>query len=449
MPWEWYWQIFKHARQHKIPVYAIDCPPRNQLTYIKKRDRYAAEKIGTICEKHPESKIVVIHGESHLASNHLPARVDRQLQKKKLEKKKLIIVQNIDEIYWKLAQLGKSDEDVVRIDEERFCVLNLSPIVKYEHYLSLLERWKEVYPDDDDIDLSPTIYNMIDTILHFLRIDKFKSTIATRNSLKEKFIDVFPEIYSFENKRTFVSILRSQDMAEDQIETILHHVQRHGSCYIPKLNCIFIGEFLLNDGGEEASHFIHFAWRGLIYEHALTGGSKSDRFYQHVLEEALGYFGSKIINPKRNHFRDGDIYKFYRKSREEIENELPYDYETFIEITEFIIMHKTFEMNYHEMDEIPSLLYEGIASTGEKYTTLIHELGYFLGEQLYEGFHKGLITIKQLQKLFKTRFDKPMLSLEIYLNLVEDLNKTVVPVIEPASKKKGSAKSKKKKRRKR
>jgi len=347
-PWEWYWQIFKQVKKHRLPIYAIDCPPRNQLRYISKRDRYAADKIVDICNRHPDAKVVVIHGESHLAKNHLPGYVDRYLKKNNSAKSKLIIVQNIDEIYWQLAIQGHSEEDVVQIKDGKFCVINISPIVKYEHYTRLIEQWKQVYPDDEDLDISPTIYHMIDIILQFLKIDKFSSRIPTSNNNNEILIDVFPEVYSYENVRSFISILRSQDLDENYIEATLTHVKRHGSCYIPKLNCIFIGEFHLNDGGEEAAHFVHFAWSSRIYESFKVSGTKSDRFYQHVLEEALGYFGSKIINPKRNHFRDGIFFKYYRKSREIIEKETSYTYEEFMEIVEFIILHKKFELNYQQ-----------------------------------------------------------------------------------------------------
>jgi len=424
MPWEWYSPIFELARKYHLPVYAVDCAPRNQLRYISRRDNYAAEKIFDIVTDHPDSKVIVIHGESHLAKNHLPGKVEKIFSENKIPaRKKLILVQNIDRIYWQLAVNGVPHEDAVKLDDEKYCIVNITPIVKYEHYLQLLDRWKQVYPDDDDIDLSPTVYHMIDTILNFLKIDKFSFEIQDASNESWLLIDIFPEVFSYENFESFVSILRSNKLDESHIEEIILHAQRHGSSYIPKLNCIFIGEFHVNDGGEEAAHFVHFASRGQIYESYTVSGSKSDLFYQHVLEEAIGYFGAKIINPKRNHFRDGIFFKYYRKSKEIIEKETDYIYEDFMEIVEFIIVHKKFELNYQEMEEIPPLLYRGISSTGEKYVTLIHELGYFLGEQLYDGFHKGKISIRKIRSLFGKNFSEPMESLEIYLDLAAKLNR--------------------------
>ena len=83
-----------------------------------------------------------------------------------------MVLQNLEEIYWQLAENGKEQEEVVSLGEDRFCVFNTSPLAKYESYRQTIEKWRED-EDGDYIDLTPTTYRMIDTLLRFLRIDKY------------------------------------------------------------------------------------------------------------------------------------------------------------------------------------------------------------------------------------------------------------------------------------
>jgi len=42
------------------------------------------------------------------------------------------VLQNLEEIYWQLAERGQEQVDVVTLGPDRFCVFNTSPIAKYE-----------------------------------------------------------------------------------------------------------------------------------------------------------------------------------------------------------------------------------------------------------------------------------------------------------------------------
>src|SRR5438552_957002 len=98
--WKGYQTIFTTARDLKIPVYGVDCHPRNDMRSIGRRDLGVARRIGRLMEKNPECTLVVIFGESHLATNHLPGRVRAILDRKAIKLRELLVVQNIDELYW-------------------------------------------------------------------------------------------------------------------------------------------------------------------------------------------------------------------------------------------------------------------------------------------------------------------------------------------------------------
>jgi len=130
--WSAFRQLFDVAREHGVPVLGIDCGPRSGFRYIRRRDAYAAARIADAIERRPGARVVVVIGESHLARNHLPRRVTDQLKKRGLQKRGVIVLQNLEEIYWQLAERGLEQVDVVSLGAGRFCCFSASPIAKYE-----------------------------------------------------------------------------------------------------------------------------------------------------------------------------------------------------------------------------------------------------------------------------------------------------------------------------
>jgi len=420
--WNGFRQIFEAARDYGVKAFGIDCPPRNGLKYIRKRDRYAAQRIADIFQKNPSAKIVVVIGESHLASGHLPDEVRRLLAERNLEKRSVRVLQNVEEIYWRLVERGQEHQDVVLLNRNTWCVFNASPIAKYESYRQTINRWKSESADDDQLDLTPTIYNMIDTILKFLHVDKYRHCMRREGDCIEFLVDYYPEVYSHVDATTLRRVLQSNQFAAQEIADIRRQIARKGSCYIPRINSIFIGQFSLVHGGEEASHFINLALRGEVLGRDGRRRNRPDLFYTSVMEEALGFFGSKLIDPSRNHFFETKLYQYHRKDRGFIEAHTEYTYEQFVAIINFILLHKKFEKSYRSYDEIPAPLLAGVRTRDRRlFSVLTHELGYYLGQQLYDGFHKGLIDRQEILALFRRRFESADGALRTYLDLVERL----------------------------
>lgn len=419
--WEGFAEIFRVARERGIAVFGIDCEPRNGLRYIRRRDRYAAGRIVDLFDRHPGATVVVVIGESHLAPSHLPQQVDRLLQRHGHSKRSAIVLQNIEEIYWQLAGKGLEQTEVVSLGEDRFCVFNSSPLGKYEAYRQTIDRWKGDGVDGEQADLTPTIYRMIDTLLRFLGIDKFKTCVNHETVCIEFLVDVYPEVYSAEDAPVFRRLLLRNGVSRAEIARIVGRIRDHGSFYVPRINSILVGDFNLMHGGEEASHFVNFALRGELLDGALSRRRRHDLFYVSVLEEALGFFGSKLFVPGRNHFFETDLYRFYRKDPETIANNTPYSEEELNAIVHFVLLHKKFEVGYRDYDDIPPELLEGIHSRGKRFRILTHELGYFLGQQLYDGLQKGLLGKEEIVRLYREPFFESGSALGAYLDLTERL----------------------------
>jgi hypothetical protein len=415
--WNSFRRLFEAARENDLPVIGIDCGPRTGFRYIRKRDTYAALRIADVIEGRPDAKIVVLIGESHLAHTHLPRKVMRALRRKGLQKRGVVVLQNLEEIYWRLVEVGLQQADVVNLKEDVYCHFNTSPIAKYEAYRHILEVWKGEAGEDEQIELTSTVHGLIDNIVRFLRVDKYSHCVKRDRSGKELLIDSYPEIYSSVDVDDIRSLLKASRFSGEEVGEILSHMDHRGSCYVPRINAIFIGQLSMVHAGEEAAHFVNLALKGEIYGRAPRAMPQHDLFYTGVMEEALGFFGSKLIDPSRNHFFETEFYQYYRKDREIIEAKTPYRFEEFNAIINFILLHKKFEQSYENYSDVPAELLDGIRAEPGRANILVHELGYFLGQQIYDAYRAGKLDRAKITRLFKTSFYRTGSALRAYLDL--------------------------------
>ncbi|HKQ98402.1 MAG TPA: ChaN family lipoprotein, partial [Candidatus Polarisedimenticolia bacterium] len=405
--WGYDWPSFRRllevARRHGMPVYGADCGPRSGFRSIRRRDRYAADRLTRVLEAHPGSRLVVVFGESHLARGHLPLQLNRRLRQVGLEKRSVIVLQNLEEVAWGLAEEGQAGVEVARLAPDAFCVFSASPIAKYEAYRRLVETWNEEEPDSP-IDLTSTVHGIIDLILKFLRVDKFTCKVRFPDGHREPLVDLFPEVHSGLDPEDLRDVLGSGGLEADGIAEVVDHVGREGSCYVPRLNAVFIGTLNLAHAGEEAGHFVNQVLKGEIQTATPEFLAQHDLFYTGVLEEALAFFASKLVDPSRNHFFESDFYQYYRKDPEVIRAHTRYEPEEFNAIIDFVLLHKKFEQSYERYTEVPAAILEGIRSGPVRANVLVHELGYFLGQQMHDAYRAGILSRAEILDLFRASF---------------------------------------------
>jgi hypothetical protein len=411
--WAGYRRILEVAREHQIPVFGVDCAPRTDLRLIHRRDAAVAAKLVDLLQRYPNHTVVVCFGESHLASNHLPGKVASLLPK--APPPGVTILQNVDSIYWKVTCGGFEDEPVVRVRDSTYCVFNATPYEKYEAYRRQLEIWHAPDQEEERLDLTSTVYSLVNSILHFAGVDKYSYCLTREGTCIEFLTDAYPEVYSFEEYDDFEALLRNNGMIDEAVTRTLNHTLQLGSCYVPRVNAIFIGEFNLIHGAEEAAHFVNFALKGQRYtKYRPVPLRAADEFYLSALEEALGYFGSKLIDPRRNHVVESAVLNRGRGG--------PYlDGFTNSELCcarRFVLAHKKMEKDYQYMKRLPASIAKGLQSEGRMFTLLTHEIGYLAGEQLYRGYLSGALSRREIRQLFKTRFEELGSPAEQYLDLV-------------------------------
>ncbi len=394
--WQPYYELLDAGRQHAVRIYGLDCLPRNELRKIATRDRHAADKLAEIRERHPEAQIVVLFGESHLAPNHLPA----QLQERRPGDRMLTVLQNVDPLYWQAAG-ERQRVAAVHVSSDVACVFTATPLEKYENYRQCLDRWCQERASPPDF--APSIYNLIDALLRFLNIDRY----APQNHTQPRFlVDMLPEVYCREPEELRKLVAR-KGLAEEEIRRMLAQVEERGSCYVAAMNSIFVGGWRMAFGAEDAARFVHHACRAPLGGNGSHQRSPEDRFYARVIQEALAYFGSRILCPDRPPVRESDLYALYAQSREQIEEQTFYSYREYMEMVDFLVLHKDYEANHRQYRSLPPLLLQGFQYHGEMADYATRSLGCILGSELYDAYIAGRVAKRFLRSLFLRKLDPP------------------------------------------
>lgn len=369
--WAPFYELLVAARDHAEALYGLDCMPREDLRKIGTRDRHAAAKIAEIRERHPDAVIFALFGESHLAPGHLPRLVNKQIPGARV----LTILQNVDALYWRAAGEQVARVEAVRVNESVVCVFNTTPLEKYESYRLCLDQWSRC---EDGPDFAPTIYNLIDSLARFLEINRHSS----HNSTQPKFlVDMLPEVYGSSSDSMLRRLLSRRGVEESAMESMLTQVEARGCVYLPEVNAFYVREFRMATAAEDAARFLHQACQGLPRRLSChrsdsdpdrgKAPSKNpiDQFYSRVLEHAIAYFGSRVLDPSRAPILD-DAQCLSRAACEKI-------------------------------------AVAALRADEKKMEQTAQELGYRVGSRIYDAYLSGKVVPSALRRLFLAHLGEP------------------------------------------
>jgi len=413
--WDPFYGLLQSARANAHATYGLDCLPREDLRKIGARDRHAAAKVSEIRQKHPEARIVIVFGESHFAPNHLPRLLRSRLPAERI----VTVLQNVDALYWIAAGESCDRVEAVQVDEDVLCVFNSTPLEKYESYRLCLERWSREGMGCPD--LTPTVYNLINGLLRFLGMQLYSS----HNSTQPKFlVDSLPEVQCRTSESMLRRLLARKAVPEEERKQLLKRVDERGAVYVPDVNTMFIREFHMMHAAEEATRFLHHACRGLpLRKRATQAKSGEDAFYTLALEHALAYLGSRVLYPARPAVRESELYELYDHTREDVEHSTNFAFPEFIEMVDFLALHRGYELNPRRYAEIPDPILSGVQYTGEKLEWCTRQLGYMLGTDVYQAYLEGIVTPRFLKNLFLLHIDEPASAGAAYFALARKIRR--------------------------
>jgi hypothetical protein len=395
--WENFKPLFDFSRYHEIPIYGIDAAHEDAT--LLERDEAAAQVVADIIKNNPASRLFVFIGDLHLAPQHLPGKVRKILAECGIKKKDLILYENSDSIYWKLAQRGLDDRvEVVRLPDGSFCRMHTPPIVCQQSYLNWLEHEEG---EIDYADAKTSFLELLTRIAQFLRI-----------RLKSNYDDV--EVFTCGDLSFLKRLKESGKFTKKELNTIKKQILSSESYYIAKTKFVYLANLSLNHAAEEAAHYLKHLCAGLEEPRELV-----DAFYSNILHEALGFFGSKLINHKRKCYHEKDfrdLLTYFKTVK------VPADRQIEEETSNLVLEYKEFERKGNPLQ------YDAIFGLKmDLFLSVTHALGYMLGDRLYYGMMERRITRPHIRRLFYDPWRRRGEPFSVYIDLVRRLRHVKIP----------------------
>jgi hypothetical protein len=231
-----------------------------------------------------------------------------------------------------------------------------------------------------------------------------------------------PEVYSRNSDALLRRLLSRKGFTAEHRRSLLRQVRERGSVYLTPINAVYVRQFRMTSSAEDATRFLHQACRGLpnlsngkaIAQHAAPNAApvarpldKDDAFCTSVVEHALAFFGSRILYPARPAVRDTDLADLFDVTREDLENQTSLPFADALEALDFLTQRRA-----HDCAAAPAP-----AFTGHKYEYVAEQLGYLMGNDLYDAYLEGRLTTAALRKLFLTHIEQPGVAREAYVQL--------------------------------
>ncbi|OGP13867.1 MAG: hypothetical protein A2053_06280 [Deltaproteobacteria bacterium GWA2_50_8] len=396
--WDNFKLLFDFARYHQLPIIGIEAVT-DIMARLRHRDKKSAQVIVRFVKKNPRKKLLILVGDLHIAPTHLPAEVQKCLKKEGLAKRDLIIYQNSESIYWKLAEKNLEQKvEVVRINERSFCFMNTPPIIWQQSYIHWIEN------EGEGIDYHDAKQSFMDLVE---RIAEFLDLPLSKNSDE---VEVFTS-----DDLTFLERLKSNELfSVHEVRLIKKQILNSESYFIPKARYVYLSDLSINHAAEEAAHYIKFLFSGEEFERDLV-----DAFYANLLNECLGFFGSKIINHKRKCFHQKDykdLINYFKTSKVTKDRELEW------QAAHLILEHYDMAKRGRPITNRRIL-----KSDPQLFFAVTHGLGYGLGDRLYYGFINKVISKAEIRELFCDPFREEGVSFKVFLGLSRALRKVKIP----------------------
>lgn len=395
--WENFRPIFDFARYHKIPIIGIDAAGRDAT--LAQRDAATGKLLAHVAAAHPKHQLFVLIGDLHLAPQHLPHETQRALRAAQSVRRDLVLYQNSEAIYWQLAREGREHRvDVVQVGERSFCRMHTPPIVCQQSYLNWLEHEEGAI---DFADAKHQFGALVEQIAAYLKIplsaDADNVTVYTCGDL------------------SFLTVLkRRRSFSTRELKLIREHVLASESYILPNERIVYLANLSLNHAAEEASHYLKFLCSGPEFSRPLV-----DAFYANVLHEALGFFGSKLVNHKRKCWHDADfraLLTYFRRHGVAADRTLEHA------TAQLVATYRR-----HEQRGAPLAFKKIFQQPPALFFAVTHALGYMLGDRMFYGVMSRALRRTQLRTLFTDRWSFDGQTFALYQELQQKLAAVTIP----------------------
>lgn len=273
-PWEHYRPLFELARDRGFQVCGLNNP---KLSSLAQRDKAMAQRILRLRQQSPEALLYVVVGELHLASGHLPRLLRGGLKK---TGQMMTIFQDVESLWFKLAsKRQESHVDILKGPENRFCLMVSPPWMKWQSYLIYLEHaYDRDLQEEPAIDYSDHVTSLIEVLESDLKVQTHKAVV---------------QVYSPTSKEPLARLKSS--LPKRFGKALLYHLEHDLSFFVPEKDWLYLSRATINHASALAGQFVH----AHICRRRRTLWNQPGDFLPLIWVEAIGFFFSKWINPKR------------------------------------------------------------------------------------------------------------------------------------------------------
>jgi hypothetical protein len=343
-------RILEYARDNDIEVIGIDT---NESDSLKKRDTEWAKVIGRYIER--STQIFVLAGDNHVAKSHLPFKIRKLVE----GVDDLVVFQNEERIFWQLMEQGiENSTSVVKVSEGSYCINHTPPLLKALVYANTSGY------EDDNISNSDILELYLNRLRNILK-DSLRLDYDGLGARTFTFHDI-----DLERKLRLFSTnaCGKQFIDEEDIQKILKCARDGRSITLVEANIMYLSTDKTCAVAKETAHSLRYGKKD-----ANPYGEGEQRvlqnFYATVLEEAIGYIGSKIFDLSKNPSDTPEIW---------------------------VSLIGTGQQTYLEI----------VNQSQPLFAIVSHALGEELGERLYQQLEKREIGIRDITNLFKRKFEK-------------------------------------------
>jgi Haem-binding uptake, Tiki superfamily, ChaN len=389
--WEGFRELLDRARGAGVPVVALDRPPRGGFDGLARRDEHAARRIAATVAAAPRTRMIVLFGESHLASGHIPKHVARELSRRSSPRRAVRIFQDPEPVYWAALAGALSAPEAVRLRGGAFAVFHTPPLVRYESYRQELDRWRGEAPAGEDVDLTPAVHHLIDVLVGWMGIRAGRHRVRHRAGFVDDLQDAYPEVYSGpEAEELLRPILAEHGRTAQEIREARRLLLEREALYDARSNAVFLLRYLPGPAAGEAARFLRVALSGRLYRDTeAPSADPAERTFGAAINEALAYLGARLFDPA---------------SRAVTGNRGPAGPGAKARARWLEAFGEFVRSSAGEPEEAIVL---PLRRSRELRRSLARDLGRVLGAKLYERLLDGRLTPTALRRLFTTDLDPP------------------------------------------
>ena len=297
-PWEQYRPLVELAKKKSWKIEAIGVPKEGTVGRggLARQDRETARRLRHLVLTRPAALIYVIIGELHLS--RLPAVFRKEMGRVRRLREVAIHI-NAEAVYFELASKGlEHSVDVVRYSSQpqrdpvvRFGVISSPPWVPWQSYLLHLDHtvdlnWEEGDGDDEDsADYDPTDH--IRRLVEWIAQDLGLSVKTAGLNVSEM------AVYSPSDTRLWRKI--ETQLKGPERELARRMLVRGRSFVLPELGVGCLAQLTVNHAAHLAGEYLQC----MLSKRKRAPWRFPGDFHGAIVVEALAYFGSKLINHKR------------------------------------------------------------------------------------------------------------------------------------------------------